>query len=368
MAALVRENGTVAERYAYDPWGRRRDPANWKAFDTRRTAYKLSRGYTGHEHLDKFNVINMNGRVYDPLTAQFFSPDPYIQAPDNWLNYNRYSYCLNNPFKYTDPDGEWIWIVVGAVVGGVINVATHWEQIDGDWGKSFAAFGIGAAGGALAVATGGAALGAFGTVAGAGGLVGGAVAGGVGYSFGTIATGIANNVCFGDQMPTPQQFATGLAISMATAGLLNGLTAYSQGNNFWNGNPTNYGMSYPSPLNTATARAETQKLVKQPESPTDVVKKTMSNGLSESTPTQVSDNIYKSVHSRITFEGKQITLFETSGTTQFPTSTMNKAINTVMNDNNKLIHLFPSKHNLGSLVNQLGGQENTILTVLYYNR
>ncbi|GHT18499.1 hypothetical protein FACS189429_5130 [Bacteroidia bacterium] len=106
LTALVNESGTIVERYAYDPWGRRRDPANWKAFDTRRTAYKLSRGYTGHEHLDKFNVINMNGRVYDPLTAQFFSPDPYIQAPDNWLNYNRYSYCLNNPFKYTDPSGE----------------------------------------------------------------------------------------------------------------------------------------------------------------------------------------------------------------------------------------------------------------------
>ncbi|MDR1583991.1 MAG: hypothetical protein LBS55_12195 [Prevotellaceae bacterium] len=66
----------------------------------------INRGYTGHEHLDKFGIINMNGRVYDPLTAQFLSPDPYIQAPGNWLNYNRYSYCLNNPFKYTDPSGE----------------------------------------------------------------------------------------------------------------------------------------------------------------------------------------------------------------------------------------------------------------------
>jgi hypothetical protein len=49
----------------------------------------------------------MNGRVYDPLTAMFFSPDPFVQAPDNWLNYNRYSYVLNNPLKYTDPSGNW---------------------------------------------------------------------------------------------------------------------------------------------------------------------------------------------------------------------------------------------------------------------
>jgi len=38
----------------------------------------------------------------------FFSPDPFIQAPENWLNYNRYGYCMNNPTKYTDPSGyQW---------------------------------------------------------------------------------------------------------------------------------------------------------------------------------------------------------------------------------------------------------------------
>ncbi len=65
----------------------------------------LNRGYTGHEHLDMFNIINMNGRVYDPLTAMFFSPDPFIQAGGDWKNYNRYSYCMNNPTRYTDPSG-----------------------------------------------------------------------------------------------------------------------------------------------------------------------------------------------------------------------------------------------------------------------
>ena len=55
-----------------------------------------------------FGIINMNGRVYDPLTGQFFSPDPFIQAPDNWLNYNRYGYCMNNPLKYTDPSGYYL--------------------------------------------------------------------------------------------------------------------------------------------------------------------------------------------------------------------------------------------------------------------
>ncbi len=47
----------------------------------------------------------MNGRLYDPAVGAFLSPDPYVQEPDLTLSYNRYSYCLNNPLKYTDPGG-----------------------------------------------------------------------------------------------------------------------------------------------------------------------------------------------------------------------------------------------------------------------
>jgi RHS repeat-associated protein len=120
LIVLTNESGTVVERYAYDPWGARRNPTNWTQTDNR-TTWIVNRGYTMHEHLDAFSIINMNGRVYDPLTAQFFSPDPYVQAPGNWLNFNRYAYAFGNPFKYTDPDGEIAWfipIIIGAVIGG----------------------------------------------------------------------------------------------------------------------------------------------------------------------------------------------------------------------------------------------------------
>ena len=103
LIAMINEGGEIQE-YAYDPWGARRNPTNWNEKDSR-TSWILNRGYTGHEHIDQFGIINMNGRVYDPLTAQFFSPDPVLQAPGNWTNYNRYTYCMNNPFKYTDPSG-----------------------------------------------------------------------------------------------------------------------------------------------------------------------------------------------------------------------------------------------------------------------
>ena len=48
------------------------------------------------------------------MLGRFFSPDPYVQLPGYAGSYNRYSYCLNNPLVYTDPDGELWWLAVGA--------------------------------------------------------------------------------------------------------------------------------------------------------------------------------------------------------------------------------------------------------------
>ena len=53
----------------------------------------------------KWNEINMNGRVYDPLVGRFISPDPFVQMPDYSQSYNRYSYAFNNPLRFSDPSG-----------------------------------------------------------------------------------------------------------------------------------------------------------------------------------------------------------------------------------------------------------------------
>jgi RHS repeat-associated protein len=52
-----------------------------------------------------FGLINMNGRVYDPLISRFLNVDPIIQNPYSSHDLNNYSYCINNPLKYIDPSG-----------------------------------------------------------------------------------------------------------------------------------------------------------------------------------------------------------------------------------------------------------------------
>jgi RHS repeat-associated protein len=104
ITALIDENGVVVEERSYDPWGNPRKPDNWLNYNVPFFSI-TNRGYTGHEHLLQFGLINMNGRMYDPLLARMLSPDPFVTNPALSQDYNRYSYVRNNPLKYTDPSG-----------------------------------------------------------------------------------------------------------------------------------------------------------------------------------------------------------------------------------------------------------------------
>ncbi|HRK29329.1 MAG TPA: RHS repeat-associated core domain-containing protein [Chitinophagales bacterium] len=55
---------------------------------------------------------------------------------------------------------------------------------------------------------------------------------------------------------------------------------------------------------------------------------------------------------------------ETKLISQFSTRTIDDAVGLVMRNSNDIRHIFAAKHNLGPLVNRLGGQESTIRAVL----
>ncbi|MCK9451224.1 MAG: RHS repeat-associated core domain-containing protein [Bacteroidales bacterium] len=104
LMGLADTDGVLTESYSYDAFGRRRNAQNW-TYDNITTSTITDRGYTFHEHLDQFGLINMNGRVYDPLIGHVLSPDPFIQQPEYSQSYNRYGYVFNNPLRFTDPSG-----------------------------------------------------------------------------------------------------------------------------------------------------------------------------------------------------------------------------------------------------------------------
>ncbi|HMM12362.1 MAG TPA: RHS repeat-associated core domain-containing protein, partial [Bacteroidales bacterium] len=248
--AITDASGNLVESLSYDPWGRRRKATNWTDYNVTSTLF--DRGYTGHEDLPHFGLINMNGRVYDPFLARFLSPDPFVQAPSYTQNYNRYSYAWNNPLKYTDPSGEWVHIAFGAAIGGIANLAMNWGKV-GNLGQGLGYFFIGAGAGALSAGIGAgfgtlvAGSGSFGFMSATGltaaGFLPGAAAGaGAGFTSGFV-TGTGNSLMQGEKLKQSlgkglQSGAWGLAIGGLTGGIQGGIRAHRFGNDFWSGGPT----------------------------------------------------------------------------------------------------------------------------------
>ena len=61
--------------------------------------------FTG-QRLDGTGLYYYGARYYDPTIGRFISADTIVPDPYNPQSLNRYSYCLNNPLKYTDPTGH----------------------------------------------------------------------------------------------------------------------------------------------------------------------------------------------------------------------------------------------------------------------
>ena len=171
ITEVLTADGEIVERFRYDPWGVQlcsfpidtcavmpaddslaigegiaivdtlAIPDPWQLAGL--SVYVGSHGYTSHEHIYGLGIINCNARLYDPVLGRFLAPDPLIQDPASTQNFNRYSYCLNNPLKYTDPDGEialsfiLATIVVPALMHGMLNTIAHAYNNDDRYFRNF---------------------------------------------------------------------------------------------------------------------------------------------------------------------------------------------------------------------------------------
>lgn len=102
------KNGALVERTLFDPFGRRVDEEGL----TTSTLPEVPLGFTGHRHDDELGLIDMKGRIYDPVLRRFLTPDPIVGDVLYGQSFNRYSYVLNNPLRFVDPTGftldEWL--------------------------------------------------------------------------------------------------------------------------------------------------------------------------------------------------------------------------------------------------------------------
>ena len=144
------EGGTMFDA-GYDAWGKQTVTKNLIGF---------FRGYGGHEMLPQYRLVNMDGRLYDYSLGRFLSPDNYVQEPGNSQSFNRYTYCLNNPLKYTDPDGEsfLVALLTSTFIGAAISASSYSISAllakQFSWSNFFKATEMGAFAGALSTGLG----------------------------------------------------------------------------------------------------------------------------------------------------------------------------------------------------------------------
>jgi RHS repeat-associated protein len=129
---------SLSRFFCGNPWGRRRNGTNWLDYENINTPFTslYKRGYTGHEHIDAFGLINMNGRMYDPRLGRFLSPDPFVQAPNYTQSYNRYSYVWNNPMKYVDPTGYTAQEPNAIIITDPEQIRQVWKWLTGSGSES----------------------------------------------------------------------------------------------------------------------------------------------------------------------------------------------------------------------------------------
>ena len=235
-------NGATVFAATYDAWGMKTVTTNTIGFH---------RGYTGHEHLPEFGLINMNARLYDPILGRFLSPDPFVADPLFSQDYNRYMYARNNPLLYTDPTGEFPWLIVGIGVaigmwrGGAIANDGKANPLKWDWnsGKTWGyMLGGGIIGGVSAYA--GASLYAWGmTAASSVGLGGfqagfhaGMISGGASIGINSLGMNLLSGMNFRDAVGLAgiDMWKGGFSSGIGS-GVSEGIRAFRDGRTFWTG-------------------------------------------------------------------------------------------------------------------------------------
>jgi len=120
IIAITATGGTNLVRYAYTPYGRSLGESNDstnRLIALVQNPYRFSGAQGVMEDLP--NVYFMRARYYSAEAGVFLSTDPVKHIGPGWQPIH-YAYASGNPLSYSDPKGEFLNVVAGAVGGALV--------------------------------------------------------------------------------------------------------------------------------------------------------------------------------------------------------------------------------------------------------
>lgn len=112
---LVDADGYHVASYNYDPYG--------KILSSDGDMAELNPlRYRSYYYDQETEFYYLQARYYDPAICRFINADTYSSTGQDFLGYNAFAYCGNNPVNRTDPDGEF-WDTVFDIVSIGFSIA-----------------------------------------------------------------------------------------------------------------------------------------------------------------------------------------------------------------------------------------------------
>jgi RHS repeat-associated protein len=105
VTGIVSSTGSFVVNYTYDTWGKLLSTTGSKATTL---GVQNPFRYRGYYYDTETGLYYLQSRYYDPETGRFLSADDFtllLEAADNPLQANLYTYCGNNPVTGYDPTG-----------------------------------------------------------------------------------------------------------------------------------------------------------------------------------------------------------------------------------------------------------------------
>jgi RHS repeat-associated protein len=125
---ITDEDGVVVSQHHYLAYGEERPGAVEASLNTR--------AFTGHERDSDTGLDYMLARYYSSSLGRFMAVDPVqrlAQSLGNPQRWNRFTYALNNPVGFIDPDGRDVTVpknMRSAVISGYMHSSEFRQQFD----------------------------------------------------------------------------------------------------------------------------------------------------------------------------------------------------------------------------------------------